>query len=301
VTLVVVLALGATWWLANRAADALIRRELAVAQRGVQAFLAARTAAFAAKSVASAQAPQVRERLLRSSERADVLEQAEEYRALVSAAWVLVTSDHGILVARTDYPAETDIDLSRSALIGDALSGEQAEGAWLDAERHKLFVAVAIPLRASPEAEPQGVLVAAYGIDDTLAQAIKQATTADVAVFAIDTLARPYIVGSTLPREALSPALAADTTLADALARDTAGVERAATVAEERLIGLASPIRSAGGDVFGGFIAFRSPDRELGAFRALRRTMLLAIALAVALTLLSGYVLAREIRGPVRH
>src|SRR5213593_312639 len=293
--------LGLTSLQANRTADAAIRRALAGVRRGVQAFLSARTSTFAGMSAVSAQVPQFRERLLRGSERANVLDQAEEYRQLLGAAWVLVTSDRGILLARTDAPAETDIDLSRGALVGDALSGEQTEGAWLDDERRKLFMAVAVPLRASAGASPQGVLVAAYEIDDTLAQAIKQATTTDVVFFALDSLQRPYVVGSTLPRQQIDSAVTADSGVVRALAHDTTGAELTVAVAGERLIGLASPVRSAGGDVFGGFIAFRSHDRELSAFRTLKRTMALAVALGIVLALVSAYALARQITGPVRR
>src|SRR5438477_11880921 len=115
-----------------------------------------------------------------------------KYRRLLGAAWVLVTNERGILVARTDYPAQFDVDLSRSALVAGALSGESSSGAWLDDRLHRLFIAVAVPLRSSASAVPQGALVASYAIDDTLAQQIKQATTTDVVVFALDTLARPY-------------------------------------------------------------------------------------------------------------
>src|SRR5437867_2588762 len=192
--------LGLTSLQANRTADAAIRRALAGVRRGVQAFLSGRTATFAGMSAVSAQVPQFRERLLRGSERGNVLDQAEEYRQLLGAAWVLVTDDHGILVARTDYPTETDIDLSRGALVANALSGEPTNGAWLDDRLRRLFEAVAVPLRASANAAPQGVLIAAYAVDDSLAQAIKQATTTDVVFFALDSLDRPYIVGSTLQR-----------------------------------------------------------------------------------------------------
>ena len=171
--------LGLTSLQANRTADAAIRRALAGVRRGVQAFLSGRTATFAGMSAVSAQVPQFRERLLRGSERGNVLDQAEEYRQLLGAAWVLVTDDHGILVARTDYPTETDIDLSRGALVANALSGEPTNGAWLDDRLRRLFEAVAVPLRASANAAPQGVLIAAYAVDDSLAQAIKQATTTD--------------------------------------------------------------------------------------------------------------------------
>src|SRR5213593_3857756 len=293
--------LGLTSVQAERTADESIRRGLGGVRHGVQAFLAGRTATFAGMSAVSAEVPQFRERLLKASERGNVLDQAEEHRRLLGAAWVLITDEHGVLVARTDYPTEYDIDLSPGALIANALSGDETSGAWLDERRRKLFMAVAVPLRASPQAAPQGSLVAAYSIDDTLAHQIKQATTTDVVFFALDTLNRPYIVGSTLPREAVEPALVADTTAIATLARDSAGTELTAEVGEEHLIGLASPIRSAGGDAFGGFIAFSSHERELGAFRVLQHTIGFAVALGLLLALASAYVLARQIAGPIRR
>src|SRR5438477_10875079 len=82
-TLLVVAVLGVTFGLtslqANRTADESIRRALAGVRRGVEAYLAARTAAFAGMSQISAQVPQFREQLLKRSKRADVLDQAEEH------------------------------------------------------------------------------------------------------------------------------------------------------------------------------------------------------------------------------
>ena len=304
-TLVVVGALGVTLGLtslvANRTADESIRHAVAGVRRGVQAFLTGRTTAFAGMSALSAQVPQFRERLLNASERSNVLDQAEQYRRLLGAAWVLVTDERGILVARTDYPSQFDVNFSRGALISNALSGEPTNGAWLDEERRRLFIAVAVPLRASPTESPRGALVAAYAIDDALAEQIKQATATDVVFFALDTLKRPYIVGTTLPRDVIEPALVADTQALTALPRDSAGTELTANVDGERLIGLASPIRSAGGDAFGGFIAFRSHERELGAFRALQRTIGFSVVLGLLLALASAYVLAHQIAGPIRR
>src|SRR5439155_554319 len=182
--------LGLTSLQANRTADESIRRALAGVRRGVQAFLAGRTATFAGMSAVSAEVPQFRERLLKAAERSNVLDQAEEHRRLLGAAWVLIT---------------------------------------------------------------------------------------------------------------VEPALVADTGAMAALTRDTAGTELAADVDGERLIGLASPIRSAGGDAFGGFVAFRSHERELGAFRALQHTIGFSLALGLLLALASAYVLARQIAGPIRR
>jgi serine/threonine-protein kinase len=301
----VVAVLGATFGItslrANRTADESIHRALANTRRAVADFLAARTRTLAGLSQVSARVPQFRERLLSSPDRANVLDQAQEYRDLLGAAWVLVTNSDGILLARTDYPEQFDRDLSRGALIGGALSGESTQGAWLDDVAQRLFMAVAIPLAASGGEAPQGVLVAAYALDDSLALAVKQATNSDVVFFALDTLHHPYLVGSTLPRDQLGATLAADSLVMQGLTRDSSALELSAEVRGEHLIGLPGPIRSAGNDVYGGFVPFRSREAELAAFRALRRTMTLALGLGVLLALALAFVLARHIARPVQQ
>src|SRR5205823_4062394 len=99
-------------------------------------------------------------------------------------SWVLVTNERGLLVARTDYPAEFDLDLSRGALIARALAGEQADGPWLDDGAQRLSLAVAIPLRASPDETPQGVLVTAYEVGAELAMfpALRRSTVVALAL-----------------------------------------------------------------------------------------------------------------------
>ena len=306
--LLVVAVLGITFGVtslqANRTADASIQRALSNTRGAVGAYLAARTRTVAGMSAVSAQVPQFRERLLTSRDRQNVLDQADEYRDLIGAAWVLVANRDGILLARTDYPEEYDIDVSRGALVANALSGEQTSGAFIDDRDPaavKLYLAVATPL-ASRGAAPQGVLVAAYALDDSLAQSIKQATNSDVVFFTLtnDSVPRPVVVGGTLPADEVGAALATALPV-DSLGTDTVGVRMTARLGGEHLIGLAGPIRSAGGDVFGGFLALRSREAELAAFAALRRTMLYAIALGVLLALGSAAIVARQIAGPVRR
>ena len=284
---------GITAFSAPRTADAAIETALTDTRRAIANLLAARTRMLAGMSTVSAGVPQFRERLLESHERADMLHHAQEYRDLIGAAWVLVTNEAGILLARTDYPDQFDRDLSSGALVAGALSGAQGSGAWLDDVTGRLYEAVATPLAPSREAAPQGVLVTAYALDDSVAQAIKQATTSDIVLFALDTLGRPHVVGSTLSREEVAPSLPDSAQLA-ALAQDTAMVRLDAQVGGEHLLGLAGPIRSAGGDVYGGFVAFRSRDAELAAFRALRGTMAAALLLGVALAVGLALVLARN-------
>ena len=157
-----------------------------------------------------------------------------------------------------------------------------------------LFIAVATPLVASAGAAPEGVLVAAYALDDS-ARAGREGRHEFriVAFVALDTLGHPYVVGTTLPADQIGPALAADSAAIAGLTHDSSGAELAADIGGERLIGLAAPIRSAGGDLYGAVVPFRSRDAELAGFRALQRTMTLAIALGVALALGLAFILAR--------
>ena len=305
-TLLVVAVLGITFGVtsvkAHRTADASIHRALLSTRRAVDDYLAARTRTLGRASTVATDVPQYRQRLLDQRARAEALDQADDIRGLIDAAWVLVTNSDGILIARTDYREQYDRDLSIAPLVANALSGEQTSGAWLDDVRGTMFMAIGTPLRDRPTAAPLGALVATYQIDDSLATAIKQATNSDVVFFALDTLNQPVVVGSTVPAQDIAPALQS-TMKTDALAADTGvgGMALAASMGNEHLIGLAGAIRSPSGDVRGGFVALRSRESELAAFNALQRTMLWAVGLGVGLALIFAFVQARQIAGPVRR
>src|SRR5436309_11520052 len=210
-TLLVVAVLGITFGVtsiqANRTADASIHRALLATRRAVDDYLAARTRTLGRASTVATEVPQYRQRLLNQRARAEALDQADDIRGLIDAAWVLVTNSDGILIARTDYREQYDRDLSIAPLVGNALSGELTSGAWLDDVQGTLFVAVGTRLRDRPTAAPLGALVATYQIDDSLATAIKQATNSDVVFFALDTLNQPVVVGSTVAAQDIGPAL----------------------------------------------------------------------------------------------
>jgi len=292
---------GVTTIQANRTADASINRALQSTRRAVDDYLAARTRTLGRASTVATDVPQYRQRLLNQRQRAEALDQADDVRSLIGAAWVLVTNSDGILIARTDYREQVDRDLSIAPLVANALSGDQTDGAWLDDVRGSMFMAVGTPLRDRPTSAPLGALVATYQLDDSLANAIKQATNSDVVFFMLDTLNTPVVVGSTLATTDIGPALQRSVKT-EALAADTgAGTPLAATMNGEHLIGLTGAIRSPSGDVRGGFVALRSRDAELALFNTLRRTMLWAVALGVVLALIWAFVQARQIAGPVRR
>ncbi|OLD01345.1 MAG: hypothetical protein AUI89_04645 [Gemmatimonadetes bacterium 13_1_40CM_3_65_8] len=292
-TLLVVAVLGVTFGLTSIQS---------ATRRAVDDYLSARTRTLSRASTVATDVPQYRQRLLNQRDRAEALDQADDVRGLIGAAWVLVTNSEGILIARTDYREQYDRDLSVAPLVANALSGDQTSGAWLDDVQGTMFIAIGTPLRDRPTAAPLGALVATYQIDDSLAQAIKQTTNSDVVFFSLDTLNRPVVVGSTVPAQEIGPVLR-DAVRAESLAADTggAGMALVASMGGQHLIGLAGAIRSPGGDVRGGFVALRSREAELAAFNALRRTMFFAIGLGIVLALVFAFVQARQISGPVRR
>ena len=304
--LLVVSVLGITFGVtsvkANHTADASIHRALLATRRAVDEYLAARTRTLGRASTVATDVPQYRQRLLNQRARAEALDQADDIRGLVGAAWVLVTNSDGILIARTDYREQYDRDLSIAPLIANALSGDQTSGAWLDDVQGTMYMAIGTPLRDRPTAAPLGALVATYQIDDSLATAIKQTTSSDVVFFALDTLNKPVVVGSTLPAQDVAPVLQS-AVKPEALAADTTGggLPLVASLGNQHLIGLAGAIRSPSGDLRGGFVALRSREAELAAFNALQRTMLWAVGLGVLLALIFAFVQARQIAGPVRR
>jgi len=305
-TLLVVAVLGITFGVtsvkANHTADASIHRALLSTRRAVDDYLTARTRTLGRASTVATDVPQYRQRLLNQRARAEALDQADDIRGLIGAAWVLVTNSDGILIARTDYREQYDRDMSIAPLVANALSGDQTSGAWLDDVRGTMYMAIGTPLRDRPTAAPLGALVSTYQVDDSLAAAIKQATNSDVVFFALDTLDKPVVVGSTLPAQDISPALQSGVK-AEALAADTGGegMALAASLGSQHLIGLAGAIRSPSGDVRGGFVALRSRESELAVFNALQRTMLWAVVLGIGLALIFAFVQARQIAGPVRR
>jgi len=299
----IVAVLGATLvytsWQANRAADVSIRKALQNTHRAVDAQLEARTRAMAAAATAAASVPQYRTRLLQGQKRADVLDQANEIRNLAGAAWAMVTNSDGLLIARTDQPAADSIDYSNSVLFSNALSGDQTTGAFGDLQTHSLYYAVAIPLRASPQDAPQGVLVVAYPFDDALAAAIKEATQTDLVFFSVDTLGRPYPVGATVPAAELLPVLAAN--IGADTSADTTGMEMAADMSGSHYIGLEEKILNAGGRRLGGWVALRSRDQEMATFRTLKRALYYAFGVGFVLALVVASVGASSIAKPVRR
>ncbi len=131
----VVVVLGGALWLtkqrADRAADESIDRALDATRSAIDDALTGRSRALMQTAALVAQVPQYVARIgegLRQSNRANLLDQADEFSDQVGAAWALITDGEGILRAKTN---ERDLEgepLAEGALVGIPLEGRGAEG-----------------------------------------------------------------------------------------------------------------------------------------------------------------------------
>jgi len=235
----------------------------------------------------------------------DMLDLAVEATDRVGASWVQIVDNRGIRLAKSDEPTAAPVPLSSSALISGALDGTSTTGTGVIGDS-LLFQAVAVPFVVASRVA--GVLMAAQFVDSALASQVKAATASEVVFYVTDTAGTPRIAASTLGR---APALVAmlrrarlDTARAspnDSGGTAVAGVEPHADVelGGEHYVGRGAALRSAGGDVLGGFVALRSREAEMAPYVALRRWIAVAGLLGLAVAFVLAFLTARSVARPV--
>jgi serine/threonine-protein kinase len=236
---------------------------------------------------------------LRTGDRANLLDQADELRAQTGSDWVLITDGSGVLQAWTAERSEFDQDFSRGALIGRALEGQATEGLWLEPgeQGDDIYQAVGVPVAGPGSSAPFGIVVAAVKLDSALAERLQRHTDSEVLFFSLDTLGRPNVAVSTLPRASVERAVRAAPVKAGADSVPARFRLRANGVTYE---GVTTLLRSADGVPLGGFIGLHSRDADLAAYRQLSRTIGWAFLVGLLLALGSSVLVARRITRPVR-
>jgi len=300
---VVVLVLGGTLALASsqatRNADLVLQERLQNTGAVAGRFIEGEDKSLASGANVAAQIPTFIA-AVQKGDPGSLVDIANSYRDLLGADWTLITDADGVLRARTDRPGAFG-DTLAGPLIGQALQGGQTEGYVVQADQ-RLYLAVATPLRNPGGQSVQGMLLAAQQITDTLAQAVKRASGSEIVFYLLTEKNLPAVVASTLPRTAQ---LDADVTAAAARAGPQGttgtGIPVAMTLGGEHLVGLLNTLATPGGSPLGGYIALRSRDRELAAFHATQRTLLLAGLAGLVLALLGSWTVARVIGRPVRQ
>jgi len=232
----------------------------------------------------------------------DVLDLATEAVQRTGASWVQITDDHGVRLAKSDEPTAPAVSLSSSALIAGALDGAPTSGAAVTGDS-LLFQAVAVPFIVGSRVA--GVLMAAQAVGSALASEVVEATSSDVVFYVTDTAGVPHIAASTVaPDSALSGLLRrlapdVERSTPNDSAGDAPGGRVDVELGGEHYVARGAALRSAGGDVLGGFIALRSREAELAPYVALRRWILVAGVLGLAVAFALSYLTARSVARPV--
>ena len=220
---------------------------------------------------------------------ATALDSARDMVTQVGSDFIILTDAQGTLVARTDQPGKKGEDMSGTPLVRQALEGQRGSGVWR--EGRKLYHAVAVPLAATGNI--LGSVTSGYEIGDLLANDIKKFTRCEVVFFA-GSGAGLELAGSTLAENAstfrdwmTTQNMSGDAPLAPQLDGET-------------YQSVVAPLKTAGGDVVGYFVALRSRERELSSFRAFQRSVLLVGGIMLLVAIGASLLIARGITRPIK-
>jgi len=306
---VVVAVLGGSLLLtkqrADRAADESIGRALTATRAAIDDALASRSHALSQSARLIAQVPDYVARIgeaLRQDNRANLLDQADEFRDQLGATWVLIADAAGVMRARTDQRDVVGDSLAEGALVGLALEGNPTEGTWIEPgpEGDEIFQAVGVPIVSPGGSALYGVLVAAIRVDSAFAEHLRENTASEIVFFALDLQGRPLPAISTIDPGALTAGMG-DPGSWEAALNEREDVRVRWDVSGDDLVGVVGSLVTAGGFPVGGYVGLRSRDRELATFEQLRATIIQAFGVGLALAVLSSLLVAGQITRPVRR
>jgi HAMP domain-containing protein len=306
--LVVVVALGTALLVTKnrveRAADAASARALRSTQSAISDALEGRSHTLDRLAAVLVQVPAYVSRIgeaIRSDDRANLLDQADELRTQTGADWVLITDPTGILKAWTAERNAFGEDFSRGALIGRSLEGRSTQGLWLEPgdSGDVLYQAAAVPVTEPGSDRPFAVVVAALAIDTAFAGDLKRHTGSEILFFSRDTLGVPRLALTTLPAESRPAAI--ETLSRLGTGNDTLPMHFQLAGGGIRYEGTSGVLRTADGSPLGGYAGLHSRDADLAAYRQLSRRIGWAFAAGLLLAILTSALIAGQITRPVRQ
>ena len=306
VTAVLGIALLITKRQADRAAESAALQALRATQAAIRDALGGRSQTLSQLTAALVQVPVYVSRIgesVRTGNRADLLDQADELRSQTGADWVLITDPSGVLRAWTSERDLFDQDFSRGALIGRALEGKTTSGLWVEPSEagDQLYQAVAMPVLSPGSATPLAVVAAALKIDSTFAARLRRNTNSGIVFFSLDTLGVPHVAASTVMANQSS-----GRALTDALRGLRIGSAGGSdsrihlSLGNIEYEGTVGSLTTADSVPVGGYLGLHSRDADLAAYQQLRRTIrwafLIGLLLAVGFSLLAARHIVRPLQ-----
>ena len=229
----------------------------------------------------------------------EYLDYAQTAVQQTDAQWVQFISREGVRLAKSDDPsAPPDSNISRSPLVSGALEGKNTSGFGVVGDS-VLAQFVAVPVEGAGS-RIVGALMAMRPVTDSIARTAGSQTQSQLLFYALDRDDKPRASSATDGARAASARLLESLDGASENA-DSASKPDEITLNGERWVARHAALRSASGNVVGGFVVVRSLDEQLRAsgFTGLRNTLLLSGGLGLVLALVISGVSARQIVRPV--
>ncbi len=226
---------------------------------------------------------------------ATVFDMLHERGQDLSADFFIATGPDGIVIARSDRAGVKGDDLSQDPVVTKPLEqGEESATVWLQGD--KLFHAVSVPMVTG--GETLGVLIAGYGINETLAGQLRKLTHSDIAYLTQSKGQSPQLSVSSLgPKDgALKEVLGRPEFATGGSGEDPFSLK----LRNEAYIGIVVPLKTASGERPGQMLALRSIAVEKAGFQQFRNSLIAVSLVVMAIALGLAFVAARQITGPVR-
>lgn len=229
---------------------------------------------------------------------ATVLSAARNFQARAKGDLFLVTDETGEVLARTDRPRLEGVaeDLSSLPAIKQALEDQEATHLWM--VQDKVYQVASVPLKAGTDL--LGTLSLGFELNDAVAAELQAMTRSEITF-----LVGGNLVASTLTEAARGDLLRQGTRLADHWSKHEAA-ELPYPLMELPILGesylcLIVPLPGLEVKGMGLSILQRSLDEALAFLRSIRRALVAVGALAVAVALVSSFLIARGVTAPVQQ
>ena len=282
--LALVLVMLSRW--AQRSGEAVVQRELEQSIDLAAQYLSARQRSLAGGARVFVQDPNFRS-FVHEHLRDELLDQAIEAQEQLDAAWVFVVDESGVLLAKSDEPSAAGVNMGNVPLIAGALQGRVTPGFGVSGDS-LLFQAVAVPI-VVPGQAPIGALVATKAVDSVLARDVKAATSAEIVFYVRD--GGPRVVVTSFDQGMRAP-----------LAADVASQPRGhASLEGVQYVTQGAALTTAGGTIVGGYVVMSARDAAGADIAEVRRALLFAGLLGIALLALAALLVDRGISHPLRE
>jgi serine/threonine-protein kinase len=270
---------------AQRSGEAVVQRELEQSADLVAQYLSARQRSLAGGARVFVQDPNFRS-FVHEHLRDELLDQAIEAQEQLEAAWVFVVDESGVLLAKSDEPSAAGVSMGNVPLVAGALQGRVTTGFGVSGDS-LLFQAVAVPI-VVPGQAPIGALVATRAVDSALARDVKAATSAEIVFYVRD--GGPRIVVTSFDRGMPAP-LAGDVVSQSRGHASLEGVQYATQ---------GTALTTAGGTIVGGYVVMSARDAAGADIAEVRRALLFAGLLGIALLAIAAVLVNRGVSRPLR-